>query len=56
MSARPELDPIVEETSVVLSIGGMTCRKCPPAVEKALQSLEGVDAARVNLSNKLVEI
>ncbi|MAN64952.1 MAG: copper-translocating P-type ATPase [Parvibaculum sp.] len=34
----------------------MTCRKCPPAVEKALQSLEGVDAARVNLSNKLVEI
>ncbi len=56
MSIRPELDPSVEEASVVLSIGGMTCRKCPPAVEKALQSLVGVKAARANLSNQLVEI
>ena len=56
MSIRPELDPSMEEASVVLSIGGMTCRKCPPAVEKALQSLVGVEAARANLSNQLVEI
>lgn len=56
MNTRPELDPIVEEASVVLSIGGMTCRQCPPAVEKALQDLAGVEAARVNFSNKLVEI
>lgn len=31
-----------------LSIGGMTCAHCPPAIEKALTAIDGVRAARVN--------
>ncbi len=33
-----------------LEIGGMTCAHCPPLLEKALKSVDGVRAARVNLS------
>ncbi len=33
-----------------LSVGGMTCRHCPPMVEKALRDVSGVKAAQVNLS------
>lgn len=34
-----------------LSVGGMTCRHCPPMVEKALEEIDGVKAAQVNLSS-----
>lgn len=34
-----------------LSVGGMTCRHCPPMVEKALEGIDGVKAAQVNLSS-----
>lgn len=37
-------------THVDLAVGGMTCRHCPPKVEKAIQDIEGVKAARVNSS------
>jgi P-type Cu+ transporter len=33
------------------SVGGMTCPHCPPAVENALKSVAGVEAAHVNLAN-----
>lgn len=56
MTSLPEIDTNTDEASVVLSIGGMTCRQCPAAVERALQDLPGVEVARVNLANKLVEI
>ena len=35
---------------VDLSIGGMTCRHCPPMVEKALEGMAGVHAAQVNVA------
>jgi len=39
-----------------LSIGGMTCAHCPPALEKALASVAGVREARVNLANGLASV
>ncbi len=36
---------------VALSVGGMTCPHCPPAIEKALRSAPGVEEAHVNLAN-----
>jgi Cu+-exporting ATPase len=39
-----------------LSIGGMTCPHCPPAIEKVLRGIKGVSSARVNLANKLASI
>jgi Cu+-exporting ATPase len=39
-----------------LTVGSMTCAHCPPAVEKALQTIDGVISARVNLANKLAAI
>ena len=39
-----------------ITIGGMTCSHCPPMVEKALASIDGVTAARVNLTSGLARI
>ena len=41
---------------IELAVGGMTCAHCPSAIEKALASLKGVVAARVNLANKIAAI
>ncbi|MGH9810828.1 MAG: copper ion binding protein, partial [Terriglobia bacterium] len=41
---------------IELSIGGMTCAHCPPAVEKALKAIDGVVSAHVNLANKLAAV
>lgn len=41
---------------IELSIGGMTCPHCPPAVEKALGALGGVSKVHVNLANALASI
>lgn len=35
---------------ITLSVGGMTCPHCPPAIEKALKSVDGVRKAHVNLA------
>jgi len=35
---------------VDLSVGSMTCRRCPPMVEKSLKGVNGVMGAQVNLS------
>ena len=37
---------------VTLTIGGMTCASCVVHVERALRSVEGVDAASVNLATE----
>ena len=39
-----------------LKIGGMTCTHCPPALEKALKSVDGVNAARVNLAGQVASV
>jgi Cu+-exporting ATPase len=39
-----------------LSVGGMTCPHCPPAVENALKSIPGVRNAHVNLANASASI
>ena len=39
-----------------LSIGGMTCPHCPPAVEKALATVPGVQQAHVNLATRRATI
>ena len=38
--------------TVELKVLGMACGGCKAAVEKALQGLEGVSSARVNLTEK----
>lgn len=46
---------VIEEkalTVVVLPIGGMTCAACSQRVEKALNKLEGVNKASVNLATE----
>ena len=39
-----------------LSVGGMTCRHCPPKVEKTIQDIDGVTAAQVNASTGTASI
>src|SRR6516225_9642374 len=67
--ARPVVaqSPVMHETAsrasssgptehVDLSVGGMTCPHCPPAVEKSLTAVPGVRAAHVNLANAAASI
>lgn len=39
-----------------LTVGGMTCPHCPPAIEKALAAVDGVSSAQVNLATKVAVI
>lgn len=39
-----------------LSVGGMTCPRCPPLVEKTLKQVDGVRDADVNLATGLASI
>ncbi|AZG78856.1 heavy metal translocating P-type ATPase [Methylocystis rosea] len=41
---------------IELTVGGMTCAHCPPAIEKALKEIKGVVSARVNLASKIAAI
>lgn len=41
---------------VELTVGGMTCPHCPPAIEKALAGVAGVISAHVNLASKIAAI
>ena len=47
---------LVADAHVDLSIGGMTCAHCPPAIEKALMAVDGVASARVNLAGRTASI
>jgi Cu+-exporting ATPase len=51
---RANKPPVAER--IDLRIGGMTCPHCPPAVQKALNSVKGVISARVNLANRLATV
>lgn len=39
-----------------LNISGMGCSGCANSIESALNSLEGVESASVNLENEIAEI
>ena len=39
-----------------LRVGGMTCRHCPVAIEKALLGIPGVTSAHVNLANGIASV
>jgi copper chaperone CopZ len=43
---------IMAQDKIELKVLGMACGGCKAAVEKALQSLEGVTSARVDLAEK----
>ncbi len=43
---------IMSEDKIELKVLGMACAGCKAAVEKALQSLNGVSSARVDLASK----
>ncbi|VVB72212.1 putative copper-exporting P-type ATPase A [uncultured archaeon] len=43
---------MVESSKAQLKVVGMACAGCSGAVEKALQNLEGVHEARVDLAKK----
>jgi len=51
-----EAPAIARLEHIDLSVGGMTCPHCPPAVENALKSIPGVRSAHVNLANALASI
>jgi len=41
---------------IALRIGGMTCAHCPPAIEQAIKSVDGVTSALVNSTSKIATI
>ncbi|KAI8663273.1 HMA domain-containing protein [Fusarium keratoplasticum] len=49
-------DQKVESNSIVLSLSGMTCSACSSSVEASLNSLPGVDRARVSLALQQVTV
>lgn len=48
--SSPADHPASSLAHIDLKVGGMTCRHCPPMVERALEGTDGVYAAQVNLS------
>ena len=42
--------------TIVISVEGMMCEHCAAHVKEALEKLEGVSAAKVDLANKKVAI
>jgi Cu+-exporting ATPase len=63
MSTAPSIEPMAQpkplpgaRRHIELTVGGMTCAHCPPAVEKALNAIDGVVAAHVNFANKLAVV
>ena len=48
-AAGPWGEPVSDAKAVELSIRGMHCASCVSSVEKALSSVDGVEAAQVNL-------
>jgi Cu+-exporting ATPase len=48
-------DQVVEERSVELAIGGMTCASCAARIEKKLNKLDGVSAT-VNYATERAKV
>lgn len=53
---RPAGRVLTGERHIDLAVGGMTCRHCPAKVEKTIQNIDGVAAARVNSSTGTASI
>ena len=47
---------MAEKQSVTFQVEGMTCASCVGRVERALNSMEGVVSARVNLANETAQV
>jgi len=47
---------MVKKKTVRLSIAGMSCAGCVASVEKALQSVEGVEEALVNFAEHTADV
>lgn len=52
----PETSYSMGTEQIELRIGGMTCSRCPPVIERALASAPGVRSAQVNLSSNIARI
>ena len=46
----------IPEQHIELTLGGLTCARCPPAIERALRAVPGVLHAQVNLANALASV
>lgn len=56
LSTPSPLSAVGLREHIELTVGGMTCAHCPPAIEKALKEIQGVLSARVNLANQIAAI
>ena len=48
--------PTSDTQRIELRVGGMTCAHCPPSIEQAIMTVDGVAFAHVNLANKTATI
>ena len=54
--SSPDDGPTSPPTHIDLKVGRMTCGHCPPMIEKALEGIDGVHAARVNQSTGVASV
>lgn len=47
---------VLPENETLLAVPGMHCAGCMSKIERGLASIDGIDAARVNLSSRLVRV
>ena len=55
-TSSPGVASAENPANIDIKVGGMTCRHCPPMVEKALAGIDGVQTAQVNLSSGTARI
>lgn len=55
-STTPDIVEVDETETCTLQIGGMTCASCVRRIEKALNRLDGVTDARVNLATEVASV
>ncbi len=56
MNMHPQLLPQTETRKMVIAVEGMTCASCVGRVERALQTVPGVETASVNLATERAEV
>ena len=55
-SDAPRIRRALQETETLLAVPGMHCAGCMSKIERGLASIDGIEAARVNLSSRLVRV
>lgn len=56
LTLLPVVTAFAASTTVVLDVQNMTCSLCPVTVKKALQSVPGVDDAKVDFEHKTATV